>query len=848
MSVPKFQLLSVVGCVFTILALPASLPVMAQQSESGTGLVPTSATFAPPGTGALSPSQGTRANSAERASADSHRRADLDNVSFLSPLFYASGAENSNAFAIADVNGDGKLDLVVSNCDPIGSGGCGFFRDGVVGVLLGIGDGGFEPVMAYDSGGNLASSVAVADVNGDGIPDIIVTHVCSEVDCEKEAGVSILLGNGDGTFRAAVTYNSGGQESFSVAVADVNGDGKQDLLITNTCPNEGCTTDGVVSVLLGNGDGTFQPPVNYDSGGIGPRSLTAVDLRGDGKIDVLVANSGDIDGNFYSSGSLDVLLGKGDGTFQSPVTYSVGPNPWSLAVADVNGDGKLDALVADACWCGHDADLAVLLGNGDGTFQPAVTYDSGNIDTFSIAVADVNGDGNADLLAGSLGTNALSILLGNGNGTFQPAVTFDTGASGIYSVATADVNGDGKPDVVSTDGDYVSIMLNNTGVSQAPTTISLLSSLNPSSYGQSVTFTATVTAASGTPTGAVTFYAGTTTLGSATLASGTASISTTSLAAGSRSITAAYDGSSNFAPSPSPVVNQVVNGTTTTATSLRSSLNPSTAGESVTFTATVTSASGAPTGTVIFYDGAIAEIGDAALTGGIASLSSPSLSPGAHSITAAYQGSGSIGASTSPALTQRVKSDGPFPSKTTVTTSGSPSFVGQSVTFAATVTSTHGAIPNGEVVTFRDHNGVLGTGTTADGVATFTTSTLTAQTYAVEVTYPGDGTFRPSSGVVTQVVERYSTATAVSSSLNPSAYGQTVTFTATVSSTGPNVPTGKVTFKNGTTGIGSATLSGGVATISKSNLAVGTHSITASYDGDSESGESTSPVLDQVVQ
>jgi len=827
MPVRKFQLLCVVGFFFVAFALPASLPVLAQQSEFG-----------------------TRASSAsaDRKNAGSHRGAGLDSVSFLSPLFYSSGAENSNAIAIADVNGDGKLDLVVSNCDPIGSGGCGFFRDGVVGVLLGNGDGGFEPVMAYDSGGNLASSIAVADLNGDGYPDIIITHVCSEVDCEEEAGVSILLGNGDGTFHAAVTYNSGGQESFSVAVADVNGDGKPDLLIANTCPSGGCVTDGVVSVLLGNGDGTFQPPVNYDSGGIGPMSLAAVDLRGDGKIDVLVANSANIDGDFFGSGSLDVLLGNGDGTFQSPVTYSSGQNPWSLAVADVNGDGKLDALVADACWCGHDAALAVLLGNGDGTFQPAVTYDSGNIDTFSIAVADVNGDGNPDLLAGSLGTNALSILLGNGNGTFQPVVTFNTGATGIDSVAAADVNGDGKPDVVSTDGEYVSVMLNNTGLSQAPTTISLSSSLNPSSYGQSVTFTATVASVSGTPTGTVNFYSGTTALGSATLSSGSASISTTSLSSGSRSITAAYEGSSNFAPSPSPVVNQVVNGTTATATSLHSSLNPSTAGESVTFTASVTSASGTPTGTVIFYDGTAAEIGVAALTGGIASLSSPTLTPGIHSITAAYQGSGSIGPSTSPAVIQSVKSNGPFDSKTTVATSGSPSFVGQAVTFTATVTSTHGAIPNGEIVTFHDNNGtVIGTGTTADGVATFTISTLTVRTYAIKATYPGDGTFRPSAGGVTQVVERYATTTAVSSSLNPSGYGQTVTFTATVSSDGP-APTGKVTFKNGTTGIGSATLSGGVATISKSNLSVGTHSITASYDGDSASEKSASSVLNQVVQ
>jgi hypothetical protein len=398
------------------------------------------------------------------------------------------------------------------------------------------------------------------------------------------------------------------------------------------------------------------------------------------------------------------------------------------------------------------------------------------------------------------------------------------------------------------DDDAVSVMLNNTGLSQAPTTISVSSSLNPSSYGESVTFTAAVGSGSGTPTGTVTFYSGTTALGSATLASGSASISTASLSSGLRVITAAYAGSSDFAPSPSPVVNQVVNGTTSTTTSLRSSKNSAIAGELITFTATVKSASGTPTGNVIFYDGTSAEIGVAALTGGIASLSSATLAPGRHSITAAYQGSGSIGASTSPVITQGVASNGPFTTKIKVTTSGSPSLVGQAVTFTATVTSTHGAIPNGEVVSFHYKNGtIIGTGTTADGVATFSISTLPAGNYAIKATYPGDGNFRPTAGGVAQVVERYPTATAVGSSLNPSALGETVTFTATVSSAGP-VPTGKVTFRNGMSGIGSATLSGGVATITKSNLGVGTHAITASYDGDDASGKSTSPVLEQVVQ
>jgi hypothetical protein len=182
-------------------------------------------------------------------------------------------------------------------------------------------------------------------------------------------------------------------------------------------------------------------------------------------------------------------------------------------------------------------------------------------------------------------------------------------------------------------------------------------------------------------------------------------------------------------------------------------------------------------------------------------------------------------------------------------TSGSPTFAGQPVTFSATVTARTGAIPDGEVVTFynEEHHQTIGSGTTAGGVASFTTSSLTAAKYTIKATYAGDVNFVPSSGAVSQVVQPYSTTTALSSSLNPSAYKQAVTFTATVTSAGPDTPTGKVVFKDGTSQIGTVTLTAGVAMVTKSNLAVGTHSITAHYEGDGESGESTSPILSQVV-
>jgi hypothetical protein len=271
----------------------------------------------------------------------------------------------------------------------------------------------------------------------------------------------VLLRNGDGTFRTAVTYASGGFDDYSVAVADVNGDGKPDLLVANLgCANgvvvAGCP-GGVVGVLLGNGDGSFQPVVTYNSGGYQALSLVVADVNRDGKPDIVVANGCVTDLNCY--GVVGVLLGNGDGTFRTAVTYnSGGYEAFSIVVADVNGDGKPDLLVANACpsQCSTATDtgtLGVLLGNGDGTFQSALTYGSGGIDGRMLAVADVNQDGKPDVVVANVTScnfcdGSVGILLGNGNGTFGAPVAYDTGACNTNALAVADVNGDGKPDIV----------------------------------------------------------------------------------------------------------------------------------------------------------------------------------------------------------------------------------------------------------------------------------------------------------------------------------------------------------------------------------------------------------------
>src|SRR5437868_6363139 len=263
----------------------------------------------------------------------------------------------------------------------------------------------FETPVVYPTGADDAHSIAVADVNGDGKLDLVVANNCSNGNCFSSAAVgsvSVLLGNGDGTFQAAVVFDSGGSGATSVAVADVNGDGKPDLLVANFCVTTSNCANGTVSVLLGNGDGTFRPAVAYNSGGSLAVSLAVADVNGDGKPDVVVANCTNC-GSPPGNGSVGVLLGNGDGTFQTAQVFTSG-EPSAVAIADVNGDKKPDVIVAQCvspafgCVPGQ---VGVLLGNGDGTFQAIVTYGTGAANPNSVTVADVNGDSKLDLVVGN---------------------------------------------------------------------------------------------------------------------------------------------------------------------------------------------------------------------------------------------------------------------------------------------------------------------------------------------------------------------------------------------------------------------------------------------------------------
>jgi len=671
-------------------------------------------------------------------------------VSFVPVVTYGSGGGPTFSMTTGDFRGNGKTDIAAVNCGSDGN--CVSATEGSVGILLGNGDGTFQSVVTYPSGGYGTLSIAAGDVNGDGKMDLVVTNICgSSNTCEMDsATIGVLLGNGNGTFQAPLVFPTGGFPSQYLAIADLNGDGKLDVVVGNCDPAQNCFTGsgmGSVSVLLGNGDGTFAAPVLYPSGGLNALGVGIADVNGDGKPDIVVANCGIANSETADCSEtqvLSVLFGNGDGTFQAPInTTWNGPSAGAEALADVNGDGIPDALL------GNQNGITVFLGNGDGTFQPGVAYETGGNGAGAVLLADLNGDGILDLMSASGG---LAVLLGNGNGTFQEATDYATGgtASGIN---VADLTGDGRLDVIASDlcapGSGPCSGLVGVLLSELRTTTTLVSSLNPSVYGQSVTFTATVTSSFGTPTGTVQLYNGSVAIGSATLASGKALIPVSSLLAGSSSITAAYQGFAAFGPSTSGSLTQIVNVATTT-TSVASSPNPGHPKQEITYTATVTSQySGGATGTVTFKDGA-ATIATVNLSGNHAAYRTRYSMVGTHSITAVYSGDGNNAGSTSPMLTEDINGA----TKTVVTTSGSPSIVGQPVTFTATVTSIFGTIPNGELVTFADDGTAVGTGSTSAGVATFTTSSLTVGTHHIKATYAGDAEFRTSSGPVRQVVSK----------------------------------------------------------------------------------------------
>jgi hypothetical protein len=390
----------------------------------------------------------------------------------------------------------------------------------------------------------------------------------------------------------------------------------------------------------------------------------------------------------------------------------------------------------------------------------------------------------------------------------------------------------------------------------AATTTTLVASADPAVFGQAVTFTATVKAGAGTPTGSVTFEDGSAVLGTGTLSSsGTATFTTSTLAVAGHAITASYVGTASLAGSTSAILTETVKqaGTTTT---LVTSAASRVFGQAVTFTATVKIAApstATPAGTVTFKDGSTVIYTATLTTAGTATFTTSTLAAATHTITASYVATVNVAASTSAALTETVKQ---ATTTTALVTSATSTVFGQAVTFTATVKagSPSTAVPTG-VVTFKDGTTVIGTGTlTAAGTATFTTSTLAAAATAHKITasYAATANLAAStSAAVTDTVKQATTSISLAASLSSPVWHQTITFTATLKMAAPSaaVPTGLVvTFKDGTSVLGTATLNAaGTAVFQTSSLAVGTHAITVSFAGNTNLKASSSTALSEVV-
>ncbi|MFN8630190.1 MAG: Ig-like domain repeat protein, partial [Chloroflexota bacterium] len=366
-----------------------------------------------------------------------------------------------------------------------------------------------------------------------------------------------------------------------------------------------------------------------------------------------------------------------------------------------------------------------------------------------------------------------------------------------------------------------------------PTTTTLTSDVNPSTFGQNVTFTATVSPAAAT--GTVTFSEGATVLGTGTLAGGVATFAISTLSVGTHTITASYGGDATYSNSTSAPYDQVVIQAPTTTT-LTSSANPSTVGQSVTFTATVDPA--AATGSVEFFDnglslGAAVPLG----AGNQASLTTSALAVGSHTITAVYSGDANYATSTG-SLTQQVDQ---VVSTVTLTSNNNPSIVGENVTFTATVAP---ADATGTVTFSIDGTPVLPAVALTAGSASISTSALSVGTHTIVASYSGDANNAAStSSPLTQTVNAITTTTAVVSDLNPSVFGQNVTFTATVS---PTAVTGTVTISIDGVDVATGDAAGPVVHATAA-LTVGTHTVVARYSGDANNLPSTSAGLTQTV-
>jgi hypothetical protein len=731
----------------------------------------------------------------------------LDFVAGNTPLDVVAG----------DFNADGHADLAIVNS-----------ADATLTVPLGRGDGTFLATRSYRAQLE-TKAIAAGDLNGDGRPDLVVSNFCgSDTACAGNGTATVFLANADGSYRAASTIELG-SGPVAVALADLNGTKKLDLLVLNR-------NDKTLAVMTGNGDGTFGEAQLYPLSAH-PRALFAGDFNGDGRMDVAIASDCG-ESTCSQPGTVDVLLGMADGSLHTTASYTVGFSPASIAAADLHGTGHLDLVVANACGadasCKSAGTATMLAGDGTGRFTTAGEISLGSSPS-SIAIGNLSGSG-LDLAVALRGSNQVEVLHGNGNGGFGAPVTYAAG-SAPSALAIGDFNGDGKQDVAV--------------ANFQSSTVSVLYGTGSSALKPAVAY----------PVGA-----------------GPESLASVSTRPGGISTLATADGNSGSSPMGNGIT-IVSDSIDTPTTTLTSSLNPSTVGTAFILDAVmVPGTTGLPqiTGSVVFNtedaslnltpitdcNGATGEtvnVATAANGGapnGEATCSVTSLAGSAsgYSIVAVYGGDGGVNytASTSNTVTQVVD-----PGTTSLVMSGSPnpSTVGQPITFTAALKlpSAVAFVPMGTISFSNGATGIASCG--AQGLsnvagtyeATCTTSVIssTAGNYTINAAYTGDSNYAPTQttagNALTQAVDMGATSITVTSVPVAPTLGGSATYTAalTLPAGATVAPTMKIAFTdNGTTitgcGAESISLVSGVyeAACTENSLGSGGHAIIASYPGD----------------
>jgi FG-GAP-like repeat len=337
----------------------------------------------------------------------------IPNGNFAQPAIPLSVGNSPQSVVAADVNNDGKVDLISANND-----------DSTLTVLINDGTGNFEDTFDYDA--DTVNAVVAADVNGDGNVDLISANASS-----PSGTLTVYTNDGSGGFFVA-SSPSVGRHPSSLVAADIYGNDKPALINANAVNN-------TLTVLTNMGGGIFVSNTSY-SVGSQPESVIAADVNNDGKLDLICAD--------FSDNNLIVLTNNGSGGFVAATTNSVGNHPNSVVAADVNGDGKVDLICANE---NSPGTLTVLTNAGGGIFVHAATLDAsagvGN-NPFAVTAADVNGDGKVDLVCANNGDNTLTVLTNDGSGGFVLASVVGVGGN-PQSVVAADIDGDGVLDLIS---------------------------------------------------------------------------------------------------------------------------------------------------------------------------------------------------------------------------------------------------------------------------------------------------------------------------------------------------------------------------------------------------------------